>query len=60
MKIYCVCSHCGFVSTDEATIEINFRDNIIYTVCEKCKKENKMIMQIGAAPLPKIRTRQGR
>ena len=41
VKIYCVCK-CGEHASDEASLEINFRDNTIYFVCPKCRKEYKM------------------
>jgi len=53
MKIYCVCK-CGEHSSDEATMEINFRNNTIYFVCPKCKKEYTMEMKPPAVPLPRI------
>jgi len=53
MKIYCVCK-CGEHASDEATLEINFRDNVIYFVCPKCKKEYKMEMKPPVEPLPRI------
>jgi len=53
MKIYCVCT-CGEHSSDEATLEINFRDYTIYFVCPKCKKQYKMEMKKPVVPLPRI------
>jgi len=53
MKFYCVCGHCGEHSTDEATIEFNFRDLAIYFVCSKCKKQNKLDFISHSRPLPK-------
>jgi len=55
MKIYCVCK-CGEHSSDEATLEINFRNSTIYFVCPKCKKNFKMKMEPVAEPLPRIKT----
>ena len=42
MKIICVCGYCGEHTSEEATIELNFRDHIIYFFCYKCKNENKI------------------
>jgi len=55
MKIYCVCK-CGEHSSDEVTLEINFRNSTIYFVCPKCKKDYKMKMEPVAEPLPRINT----
>jgi len=56
MKIYCVCSFCGHHSSDDLTLEFNFRDSVVYFVCPKCKKENKMELKPPQKPFPKIRT----
>lgn len=55
MKIYCVCD-CGEHSDEEASLEINFRDNIIYFVCPKCKKQQKIEMKSKLEALPRIKT----
>lgn len=55
MKIYCVCD-CGEHSDEEASLEINFRDNIIYFVCPKCKKQKKIEMKSKPEALPRIKT----
>jgi hypothetical protein len=54
MKIYCVCD-CGEHSNEDASIEINFRDNSIYFVCTKFKKENKIEFKSKPYPFPKTR-----
>ncbi len=53
MKIYCVCK-CGEHTSDEATIEINFRDECLYFVCPKCNKENKLMLKAASTPLPRL------
>ena len=55
MKIYCVCGFCGHHSSDQAAMEFNFRDLTIYFVCEKCKKENQLVMKAPAQSLPRIK-----
>jgi len=55
IKVVCVCK-CGNSDYDEGTIEINFRDSQIYYVCPKCRKSNKMKLELEreASPFPKI------
>ncbi|MFW6172701.1 MAG: hypothetical protein ACOC5T_03050 [Elusimicrobiota bacterium] len=57
MKTICVCKFCGGHSSEEASLEFNFRDGKIYYICPDCKKPNIMVMKIKkeAKPLPKIR-----
>ena len=55
MNIYCVCT-CGEHSSDEASIEINFRDSTIYFVCPKCKKRHEIELKPKSTPLPRMRT----
>jgi hypothetical protein len=55
MKIYCVCGFCGNHSSDDLSLEFNFRDSVIYFVCPKCKKENKMELKSPPKPLPRTR-----
>lgn len=57
MKIYCVCE-CGEHASDEASIEINFRDSIIYFVCPKCKRQNMLLMKPVGKPLPRLRVQR--
>jgi hypothetical protein len=56
MKFYCVCGKCGSHADEEASIEFNFRDMVVYFVCPTCKKENKMDLKPKEQPLPKMRT----
>jgi hypothetical protein len=58
MKIICVCGFCGEHVSDEVTIELNFRDHIIYFFCFKCKKENKIELKPPSQPLPKMKMRR--
>ena len=53
MKIICVCQ-CGEHTTDEATIEIHFREGAIRFVCPKCRKEQKLLLKPVNKPLPRI------
>lgn len=55
IKIITVCAFCGEHDSDESTIEINFRDNILYFVCPKCKKTNTLELKPPSINLPKIR-----
>ena len=55
MKIYCVCT-CGEHSDEEASLEINFRDGIIYFICPKCKKTHKLELKVANKPLPRMKT----
>jgi len=56
IKIMTVCKFCGSHDNDEATLEINFRDSIIYFVCPKCKKTNELELKDKIKPLPRTRT----
>lgn len=57
MKIYCVCV-CGEHVSDEATMEFNFRDLILYFVCPKCNKENKIELKPNMKPLPRMKVQR--
>lgn len=54
MKITAVCSHCRHHDTDP-NLEINFRDGVVYYVCEECRKESKILLKADNKPLPKMR-----
>ena len=54
MTITVVCSHCRNHDKDP-NIEINFRDNKIYYICSKCKKESSVKLKAELPPLPKTR-----
>jgi hypothetical protein len=57
MKIYCICE-CGEHTSEEATIEINFREGTMFFVCPKCKKEQNIQLKPKNQPLPRIRTKR--
>ena len=57
MKIYVVCQ-CGHHADEEATIEINFRDNSVHYVCPECKKENVLNLEPSLKPLPRMNIRR--
>jgi len=56
MKIFVVCGFC--MDHDEnPAIEINFRDGVLYHVCQKCKKTNKLELKaIESKPYAKSTT----
>ena len=57
MNIMVVCQHCRHYDKEPA-IEINFRDQAIYYICVKCKKESKIDLNIAKASnrLPRSRS----
>ena len=57
MKIYCVCM-CGEHASDEASIEINFRNEAIHFVCPKCKRENTLSLKPVGKPLPRMKVQK--
>lgn len=55
MKFIAVCTHC-FEHNSAPIIELNFRDEAIYYMCNNCKKRNVLFLkQKVATPYPKSR-----
>jgi len=42
VKFVCVCAFCGHHDSEEATVEINFRDGKVIYFCPQCKKKNEL------------------
>lgn len=56
IKIMAVCGHCFVHNHNNAMIEYNFKDQMVYYVCPECKKSNSMgYRPIVAQPLPKAK-----
>lgn len=54
--LHCVCGFCGNHDTENAVVELNFREKKIYYLCSKCKKNNELVFG-NPAPPPLPRTR---
>ena len=55
-KVVVVCGLCGNHDHENATIELNFRDQKIYYLCGNCKKMNEIKFgKDKIPPLPSIR-----
>lgn len=55
-QLQCVCKHCGEHTSSGCGIELNFRDQKIYYMCQKCKKMNTMDLSKPQLPsLPRTR-----
>jgi hypothetical protein len=46
-----VCAHCIEQSSqkDGVLVEYNFKDQMVYTICPKCKKKNEMGVRMNTA-----------
>lgn len=58
-SIICVCQHCNHHDLENTTIEINFCDKKIYSLCSQCKKMNELNLAINTntfKPLPRTKT----
>jgi len=49
---------CGEHASDEASIEINFRNEAIHFVCPKCKRENTLSLKPVGKPLPRMKVQK--
>lgn len=57
LNIAIVCKHCFEHNNSNVSLEINFRDEMIYYICAKCKKKNQMsFKQQGTQPYPRTKT----
>jgi hypothetical protein len=54
MKITVVCGNCRHHDS-ESSLEINFRDGVIYYMCPECNKESKISLKVENKPFPKSR-----
>lgn len=57
-EIVCVCSKCDNTDKSKATIEFNFKEQKIFYICSKCRKQN--VIQFGSNVPPLPRTQVGR
>ncbi len=60
MSFIFVCSFCNEHSSDDVTVEINAREQMIYFVCPKCHKRNDIdlkpkILQPSHQALPRAK-----
>jgi hypothetical protein len=55
-EITCVCEKCNHREAENATIEFNFREKKVYSLCSKCKHMNEMFFgKDMPPPLPRVR-----
>ena len=54
MNITVVCGHCRHHDKN-SSLEINFRDGIIYYMCPECNKESKISLRAENKPFPRPR-----
>lgn len=52
----CICAKCNNHDRENATIEINFREQKVFYLCGQCKHMNEMFFGQQSAPLPRIKT----
>ncbi len=54
-EVSCVCKKCNNRDMENATIEFNFRESKVYSLCSKCKYMNEMFFgQDKPPPYPRI------
>lgn len=49
-KVLVVCGFCDNHDHENSVIELNFRDQKIYSVCSSCKKRNEISLGTGKPP----------
>jgi hypothetical protein len=53
--VSCVCAKCNNRDTENASVEFNFREKKVYSLCSKCKHMNEMFFgKDMPPPLPRI------
>jgi len=56
IDLICVCAFCNNHNSEAGTVELNFGDQSLHYVCNKCKKQNTIqLSPKQSAPLPKTR-----